>query len=221
MLSIIIPARNEEQYISSCLNSIYYAANKAYLSIEIIVICDYSFDKTSIIAESFGCKVFNVKYSSRSKARNYGAIQAKGDFLVFIDADTIISEDFFLISFKNLDDFGNSFWYRIKPLEKSILASIYFFLYNFISKFYPLLSPVIFTPKSYFLESEGFNESLNSLEDHFFLHKAWKINKCKFNNTSVYTSVRRIKKYGISTTAIHTILAIKNPYEFTWGTINE
>lgn len=221
MLSIIIPARNEEKYISKCLNSVYNAANKVNLNIEAIVVCDCSFDKTRTIAESFGCRVFNVKYSSRSKTRNYGACQATGDFLVFIDADTTISEDFFLISFKNLNDSTNSFWYRIKPLEKNILASIYFFLYNFMSKFYPLLSPVIFTSKSYFLESGGFNEDLSSLEDHFFLHKAWRTNKCKFSIANVYTSVRRIKKYGILTTAIHTILAIKNPYEFKWSVINE
>lgn len=56
MLSIIIPARNEEKYISKCLNSVYNAANKVNLNIEAIVVCDCSFDKTRTIAESLSCE---------------------------------------------------------------------------------------------------------------------------------------------------------------------
>lgn len=56
MLSIIIPARNEEKYISKCLNSVYNAANKVNLNIEAIVVCDCSFDKTRTIAESLNCE---------------------------------------------------------------------------------------------------------------------------------------------------------------------
>lgn len=93
-ISVIIPARNEEQEIGATLNAIRRArAAVAPARIEIILVDNLSTDRTAAIARAGG----DIRYvhCSRLKApcaRNHGATLAQGRILVFIDADTRIPE---------------------------------------------------------------------------------------------------------------------------------
>ncbi len=87
MLSIIIPAHNEEKYIGACLQSI---KNQKFLDYEIIVVCDSCTDKTNQIAQKYTKKVYEIKKKNVSCARNIGARKATGNILVFLDADSVI-----------------------------------------------------------------------------------------------------------------------------------
>ncbi|WP_216671637.1 glycosyltransferase family 2 protein [Saccharibacillus qingshengii] len=84
-LSIIIPARNEERRILPLLKSLQEQRFTAY---EILVVDDDSSDKTAAVAESFGAKVLQNDGSGKSSACWYGAEQATGSWLLFLDADT-------------------------------------------------------------------------------------------------------------------------------------
>jgi len=92
-LSVIIPAFNEEKYIEPCLGSIRaaLAAHSGRIEhSEIIVTDNNSTDRTAEIAESCGARVVFEEENQISRARNAGAAQAFGDWLLFVDADSII-----------------------------------------------------------------------------------------------------------------------------------
>jgi glycosyltransferase involved in cell wall biosynthesis len=91
MISIIIPALNEEQFLPHLLSSLVSQTSKDF---EVIVVDGNSQDKTIALAETFKQKLpkLTVLRSGRgvSHQRNIGAAQAKGNFLLFVDADSIL-----------------------------------------------------------------------------------------------------------------------------------
>jgi len=87
--SVIIPARNEQAYIASCIESVRKQSETPY---EIIVVDNGSSDGTAEIAEDLGCRVVHEEKKGISYARNRGSQEAKGDVLYFLDADGILSE---------------------------------------------------------------------------------------------------------------------------------
>ena len=86
-LSIVIPAKNEEKYLPKLLASVKKQSFKDY---EIIVADNNSKDKTKEIAKSYGCKI--VKGGLPGKGRNAGAKIAKGEIILFLDADVILPD---------------------------------------------------------------------------------------------------------------------------------
>lgn len=87
-ISVIIIAKNEENYIRKTLESI--AAQKLS-ALDLIVVDGNSVDKTVLIAREFNAKIIYDDINIAS-ARNLGAINATGDILVFVDADTEIPD---------------------------------------------------------------------------------------------------------------------------------
>ena len=91
MLSFVIPAYNEEKYLPGTLASIHAAARELALDYEIVVANDDSSDATARIAEESGARVVTVQNRQISKTRNDGARAARGERLVFVDADTHVN----------------------------------------------------------------------------------------------------------------------------------
>ncbi len=91
-ISIIIPAFNEESYIGATLDSLRrateYLGHRDGLDVEIIVVDNGSTDRTAEVARSRGANVVEESRGNVAFARNAGARVAKGQFLVFVDADT-------------------------------------------------------------------------------------------------------------------------------------
>lgn len=93
-LSIIIPAFNEERFITHCLNSVsesLIANKRPDFTHEIIVVDNNSTDKTSELARLSGTHVVFEPVNQISRARNAGAAAATGDWLLFVDADSLLS----------------------------------------------------------------------------------------------------------------------------------
>ena len=91
-ISIIIPAYNEEKYLAGTLRSVHTAV-EAYgdeRGVEIIVTDNASTDRTREIAEEHGAVVVSEPHRQISRARNAGARQSTGEYLIFTDADTLI-----------------------------------------------------------------------------------------------------------------------------------
>jgi glycosyltransferase involved in cell wall biosynthesis len=88
-LSVIIPAYNEEKLLPETLRLIT-AALEPFNESELIVVDNESTDKTREIAESFGAVVLTEKMKNIGAIRNTGARSAKGEVLVFFDADTFV-----------------------------------------------------------------------------------------------------------------------------------
>ena len=90
MLSFVIPAHNEEALIGATIAALGRATAAAGEPSEIIVVDDDSADGTAAIASAAGARVVQVKLRHIAAARNAGAAAARGDVLIFVDADTIV-----------------------------------------------------------------------------------------------------------------------------------
>jgi peptidoglycan/xylan/chitin deacetylase (PgdA/CDA1 family)/GT2 family glycosyltransferase len=92
MISIVIPALNEERFIAECLESL---KNQDYPGeYEIIVADNGSTDSTADIARDYGAKVIRcLEKKSVTYARQVGAYAAHGDIIAQADADTVYPRD--------------------------------------------------------------------------------------------------------------------------------
>jgi peptidoglycan/xylan/chitin deacetylase (PgdA/CDA1 family) len=95
MISVVIPALNEERFIADCLESL---KNQDYQGeYEIIVADNGSSDKTASIARSYGVEVvLCLEKKSVAYARQVGADTAHGDIVAQADADTIYPRDWLM-----------------------------------------------------------------------------------------------------------------------------
>lgn len=96
-LSVIIPMYNMEKYIAGCLDGL---SRQTYKDFEIIIVDDGSKDKSYDVALEY-LKNSNIQYKilrksnqGQSIARNIGILNAKGDYVFFLDCDDSVSEDF-------------------------------------------------------------------------------------------------------------------------------
>jgi len=124
MISIIIPVYNQAEHLANCLASI---KKQTYDNYEIIIINDGSTDNIIKIIGNFK-KIFGLKLSyfdqenkGANAARNRGAKLAKGEYIIFCDADVIMELTMLELMLKNLKDNPNAsfcyssfFWGRKK-----------------------------------------------------------------------------------------------------------
>lgn len=121
--SIIIPVYNSEKYIKRCLDSII---SQNCDDIEIIVINDGSTDSTMEILKEYKknhLKIYSIENSGVSSARNYGLSLAKGDFIVFVDSDDFLADNFF-DEIRKIDlQFGNIYVFNYQVLNNNIIKN--------------------------------------------------------------------------------------------------
>jgi len=88
MLSVVIRTKNEEENIERAIKSVSPVAD------EIIVIDDFSTDRTVEIAKGLGAKVvFDEKGRTLGEKLNYGADLSRNEWIFFLDADEELSEE--------------------------------------------------------------------------------------------------------------------------------
>lgn len=92
-ISVVIPAYNEEKYLSKTLESIAKLDRKPD---EIIVIDGSSTDKTIQVARDGGARVITVEHRGIGFARQKGLEAAGGDIVAFTDADTVVPKDWLI-----------------------------------------------------------------------------------------------------------------------------
>jgi glycosyltransferase involved in cell wall biosynthesis len=99
LISVIIPASNEESYLPDCLASLL-ASEPPHLEVEVIVVSNGSRDRTAEVAGSFeramaakgwGLTVLDLTEGSKRKALNAGDAAARGELRVYMDADMTVS----------------------------------------------------------------------------------------------------------------------------------
>lgn len=96
-VSVVIPAYNEEKYISRCLESVL---NQTYAKLEIIIINDGSTDETDKVCSEYLNRDKRIKYIKQSNhgvayAKRRGVELAEGEYIGFVDADDYIDKDLF------------------------------------------------------------------------------------------------------------------------------
>jgi glycosyltransferase involved in cell wall biosynthesis len=102
LVSVVIPVKNGEATIGTCLRSI---RRSYYKNVEVVVVDDHSTDKTPEIARQFNCVLVAAEEGSGANAaRNRGAKEAKGEILVFIDSDVVVSRETILGIVERLEE---------------------------------------------------------------------------------------------------------------------
>ena len=164
-VSVIITTRDEEKNIAGCLRSI---KEQSFTQdrIEIIVVDNNSTDKTKEIAKRFTPLVFN-RGPERSAQRNFGAREARGKYLLFLDADMYLSPGVVgeCVRLCGKDGYaglyiperiaGEGFWIKVRDFERSFYDGT-------------VIDCVRFVTRAIFNEVEGFDENLTGPEDWDF-----------------------------------------------------
>jgi glycosyltransferase involved in cell wall biosynthesis len=104
LISFIVPAYNEERLLPSTLRALHAAARATGERYEVIVADDASTDRTAAVAEENDARVVRVAHRQIAATRNSGARIAAGDFLVFVDADTVVNEAVVAAALRTLRD---------------------------------------------------------------------------------------------------------------------
>ena len=202
-LSIIIPTKNEEEYLPMLLKSIKRQTFKDY---EIIVADNKSRDKTKKIAKRYGCKI--VKGGLPGKARNLGANSATGDLILFLDADTELkNKDFLDKAIKEFEKGKLDIAAPLMYLKGNKLDKLYFDFWNRLTELFQYsLTPFaggwcIFVKKDLHDKIKGFDEKIILGEDSDYVQRAVKskLFKVKFKvlkSAKIQVSPRRFEKEG-------------------------
>lgn len=200
LLSIIIPTKNEEKYLPILLKSIH-RQNLPKSDYEIIVADNNSTDRTREIAKKYNCKI--TKGGLPGPGRSFGAKAAKGEILLFLDADTQLSQKDFLKS-----ALGEMKSRRIdiavpKAEVKGNKADKFFTeLWNYLVEVSQYVSPFaggwcIFVRKKIHDKIKGFNEKIILGEDSDYAKRAAKFGKFRMlGKAKIRMSTRRLKKEG-------------------------
>jgi glycosyltransferase involved in cell wall biosynthesis len=202
-LSIIIPTKNEEEYLPKLLESI---KKQTFTDYEIIVSDNGSKDKTKEIAKKYGCKI--VKGGLPGRARNKGAKVARGSVLLFLDSDTELRMKDFLEN--NLKEFEKRKLDMAAPfiyLDGKELDKIFFDFWNKLTKLLQYsLTPVaggwcIFIKKELHNAIDGFDEKIILGEDSDYaqravMHKLLKVKFRTLKGARIQVSTRRLEKEG-------------------------
>jgi glycosyltransferase involved in cell wall biosynthesis len=92
MISFVVPAYNEERLLGATLLALHAAGRALGEAYEVVVADDGSTDATARVARQHGAAVISVAHRQIAATRNAGARVAQGEWLVFVDADTIVDE---------------------------------------------------------------------------------------------------------------------------------
>lgn len=220
MISIVIPTFNEEEYLPLLLESI---KNQSFTDYEVIVADNGSTDHTIDIAKQYGAIV--TTGGMPGKGRNEGAKIAKGDVLLFLDADVILKYKFYLT------DCLNEFLLRqldmatcrVTPLSL-LKRDIWFHeFYNVVMLVAARISPYapgfcIFAKTSAHNAIQGFDEAVFIAEDSDYVKRASKLFKFGvLKSQKILVSVRRLERDGRINIIIKYLLC--SVYMFFFGSI--
>ena len=176
--SIIIPCFNEEHVISNTLSSVQHAMGER-CDVEILLMDNGSTDASQSIAVSFGVTVCEIPGVKISALRNLGARKSVGKYLLFLDADIVVANNWF-DQLDRFTDVNNSDyiadvvgfvddvppyapWYaRIWGLRASARR-------NKVMEIDSLPGRNLFVSKQWFDSVGGFNENLTTGEDKDFV----------------------------------------------------
>lgn len=198
MLSIIIITKNEEENLPALLASL---DRQEFPIMEIIVSDAHSTDQTRAIASNHGCQV--IDGGMPSEGRNNGAAAAKGDTLLFLDADVILPPNFLKATLqefnqRQLDVAG----VYVSPMTSNLLFRFFHWglnLYMRLSQwFFPHMPGFcIFARKSMHERLNGFDTGIVLSEDSDYVNRAHKLGKFRMlTSARILCSVRRLEKEG-------------------------
>jgi glycosyltransferase involved in cell wall biosynthesis len=183
-VSIVIPCYNSEKFIGRTIDSVLH---QSLTEFEIIIVNDGSTDSSRKIIETINDSrvcIINTKNNGVSKARNIGLQEAKGKYILFLDSDDLLPNNYLMHSVETLSDDTYDFCtfpvIHINENDEIIknnlnlnltgaYENVQFQIANFSKNVSACPSAYVYIRKSLLNCGLHFNEKLQSPEDRFFL----------------------------------------------------
>ncbi len=210
MISIVIPTLNEEKLLPQLLAQFPEDVRRRR-DVELVVSDGGSSDGTRQIAAQHGAVVITHEHAHRqtiAEGRNSGAAAARGDVLVFINADIRISDvDLFFeeitrcLSRRGVA--GVTAEVRVFPEEEILSDRIFHFCHNYYVRFLNRIGEGMgrgecqIVRRADFTAVGGYNAAMVAGEDYDLFRRVRKRGKIvMMQRTVIYESPRRFRKYG-------------------------
>ena len=194
-ISIIIPTINEANNLPLLLSDLSSIQKEG----EIIIVDCGSEDKTVDIANIYGAKVYKSEERNRGLQLNIGAKNSKGDWLIFLHADTRLTHDWF----KKINSFLNGdknyiYYFKFKINNEKIVFRVLEILVNLRSQFFkqPYGDQGLVIHRTTYFKNNGFRK-IPLMEDVDFLRRLKNKKKLKQLNLPIFISSRKWEKTNI------------------------
>ena len=194
-ISIIIPTINEASNLPLLLSDLSSIQKEG----EIIIVDSGSEDKTIDIANIYGAKVFISKERNRGLQLDIGAKNSKGEWLIFLHADTRLTHDWFKKIYSLSKGSENIIYYfKFKINQKKIIYRILEILVNFRSQYFkqPYGDQGLLIHRTTYFENNGFKK-IPLMEDIDFLKRLNKKKHLIQLNLPIFISSRKWEKTNI------------------------
>lgn len=202
-LSIILPVLNEQEALPSCLQALKEGA--FYLPPhEVLVVDGGSVDSTCAIAEKYGATVVEAQQKGRAFQMNEGAVLAKGDWLLFLHADSTMSSQACQRLTQVIQEnrlIGGCFSQKID--HKNPLYSYFAWTGNVRAK----IKKVYYGDQSIFVRKDAFEKAgkyplIPIMEEVVFTEKLREVGPVAIQKEKVISSPRRWEKMGLWKTVL-------------------
>jgi glycosyltransferase involved in cell wall biosynthesis len=221
MLSVVIPAYNEEAYLPDTLSAL--RRELAGVDSEIIVVDNESTDRTAEIARAYGASVVIEAIHNISSVRNTGGRAASGEVIAFLDADTTVRPGLIEKIIGEMADpacLGGSVAVDFAPITRSWWLNYYLRVCLWVGEACRIrFGAMQFCRREAFLASGGYDPTIYVGEDSEFQHRLARLAKEQGKHVAfvelprVLTSSRRFEKMNL-----FKLLFLAHPITilFTW-----
>ena len=199
-ISIIIPTNNEANNLPLLLSDL----SSIQKDVGIIIVDCGSEDKTIDIAKIYGAKVYESEERNRGLQLDIGAKNSKGDWLIFLHADTRLTHDWFR-KINSVLKGGNNYiyYFKFKVNNKKIIFRVLEIFVNFRSKFFkqPYGDQGLIIHRTAYYKNNGFRK-IPIMEDVDFLRRLNNKKDLKQLNLPIFISSRKWERTNIFLQAI-------------------
>ena len=194
-ISIIIPTYNESQHLPLLLSDLSII-NKG---IEVIIVDCNSEDKTRNIANIYRTNIYKSKTKNRGLQLKIGAKKAKGEWFIFIHADSRLNQDWLKkVNAVISDDKNFIFFFKFKINNKKIIYRFLEIIVNFRSFIFkePYGDQGLIIHRDIYFKNKGYKK-IPLMEDLDFIKRLQNKENLKMLNIPIYTSSRKWEKTNI------------------------
>ena len=199
-ISIIIPTINEALNLPLLFSDLSIIQEEG----EILVVDCGSEDKTIEIANIYGARVYKSKERNRGLQLDIGAKYSKGDWLIFLHADSRLAHDWFRKLMPILNGEENYiYFFKFKINHKKMIYRLLEILVNFRSQYFkqPYGDQGLIIHRSTYFKNNGFRK-IPLMEDLDFLRRLNNKKDLKQLNLPIFTSSRKWERTNIFSQAV-------------------